>query len=227
VVIRPRTLYTKLCAVVLSSLALVQPVSGQAPPQLPAPAASATVTNAPAPATDPRGIADVAIATGVQVSKARLDQVLSERDVRVAVAFFEQRQIRLDRENAADGRFRRLRTNEVVAVTFLSFIDRTSAATPAVQHVVSVAHSARAAKVSVGSIAVEGKEPVVREDSAVADGKVVPNAGFLKAFIKCSVPSCGAAAAGCWVGGPGALPCFCAWCGVGAVLCAALELALP
>ena len=135
--------------------------------------------------------------------------------------------MRLQADAVVDARFRRVSTKEVFTVSFLSFAEQQPTPGSSLHPIVIASRGPKTSRVSVGTIATEGRELAVREDDAVVDGKIVQGQGRLKNFVKCSLPSCASAALGCRVAGPGWLPCFCAWCGAGAVVCGALEALLP
>jgi hypothetical protein len=219
-------------------------------------AASSTHAQGPPPASpgrgtvDPKDFADFALTTGDQVAKSRLDQLLSDRDVRAAQAYLESRKLRFHPEALVDARMRRLSTKETAWVSFLPYSDRGPGTIPGflpsvgggapvgisggqqptvtVHNVVFVARLEKMpSKVSVGTVTTDAKGDVaVIEDNGAIDGKIVQGQGRLKAFFECAVPGCAAALA-CRLSGPGWFPCFCAWCGFGAIACGVFKVFFP
>jgi hypothetical protein len=108
-------------------------------------------------------------------------------------------------------------------------VDVSSAEVPTegLKHLVLVAEGPKRTLVLLGTIVTEAKPPEVKEESVVIDGKVRPGQSQLKSFFKCSVVGCVPAGAGCLLGGPSWLPCFCLWCGGSVVSCGLLELFFP
>jgi hypothetical protein len=57
--------------------------------------------------------------------------------------------------------------------------------------IVAASSSNGPTRVAVGTISTPRNElPAVREDNAVANGRVVPNEGKLTAILKCALPGC-------------------------------------
>lgn len=179
----------------------------------------------PSNTIDPKDMADITIRSGNQL-RGDLDKLMTaDRNVRAAVAYFEQRKLRIHSDGLFEARFRKVSTNENFSMFFIALTD--APPTPTVQNLVLWTQGPRgASRTWAGTISIE-KEVEVKEDHAVVDGKVQAGQGRLKSWLKCSLIGCGPAAAGCLRGGPTWLACFGLWCGGGILTCGALELMNP
>jgi hypothetical protein len=82
-------------------------------------------------------------------------------------------------------------------------------------------------KVFTGTIVRSEGVVEVKDEQVVAKGDIQPSKGQLKNFFKCAAAGCAPAGAGCLLGGPEWLPCFCLWCGGSVAGCGITELFFP
>jgi hypothetical protein len=163
------------------------------------------------------------IHTGPEVS-GTVDRLLADKNVKAANAFFqEQRKLRPAPDGFTEVRFRRISTNERISGVVITYIE-----TPPRQDNLNIViwTEKAPAKSTAGPVTIrvyagvaEGKELTVKEDYAVADGKLDPSKGKLKEWLKCAIGNCVPAATGCALLGSGFPACFTAWCGGTALGC--------
>jgi hypothetical protein len=186
------------------------------------------VPNCSAQALDPKEFTDVTLKTGSQL-KDRLDQLFKDRDVTAAGRYFEERKLLPQADGLAEITFRTVITKETYDLFFIPFAEPRPRL-PDVTHLAVSAAGPKGSRVVLGTIAAEGKEPVVKDENVVVEGKVQPaqpGQAFLKNWLKCAALGCLQAGA-CFAGGPAGALCFCLGCGVGSLAgCAIFEYLFP
>lgn len=150
-------------------------------------------------------ISDVTFRTGFQL-KDRAVEVLANPDVKTAVNYYVERKLSEDFANLVEIRFRANNEPEQRTLLFIPFKDRDA---KDLVHLVVLAQSQKNSRVFLGTVSTEAKQPEVKAESEVVEGKVQPGQDRLKSFLKCAIAGCGSAGLGCVYGAPAWLPCFC------------------
>jgi hypothetical protein len=183
------------------------------------------LSNSPVHALDPKDFIDITFRTGSQL-KERFEQRLADQNIWVATKHFEEQRLRPYYDGLAEFRFRTVDTKRYSTLFFIPFAEPAAVTGPSgrQQHLLVSAEGPKGARVLLATISTEGKEPEVKEESQVVEGKIQPGQNHLRSWLKCSFVGCVPAAAGCMLGGPSWTPCFCLWCGGSALSCGVLEL---
>ena len=174
---------------------------------------------------NPNDFADVTLRTGKQLV-GRFEELGKNENVRVAVEYFAAEKMKSNDDGLAELKLQKISTKESFAFFFIPFAPTTVVAAPQLEHIVLVAEGAKGKKVLLGDIApvAPGKEPEVKDEKVVVDGKIQPGRNQLKSWLRCSLITCAPAALGCATGGAAWAPCFCLWCGGGVAACGINEL---
>jgi hypothetical protein len=165
---------------------------------------------------------DVTLRTGSQL-KDRFARALENPNMRAALGYFAENGLKVDPDGLVDMSFRVDKAPDFDTLLFIPFYERTGE----FRHVLVLAQTPKSSRVFLGTLSGDPKQPDVKEERVVVDGKIQPGQGQLKSFFKCAIVGCASAGPGCLVGGAAWLPCFCLWCGGAAIGCGAVELLVP
>lgn len=184
---------------------------------------------------------DVTLKTGVQLND-ELTDILKNRDVDLLVKRFISDQFVVSHRELTKLDFIADNPQGKYTLFFIPFRRRPPPPPRARPHrqeyyadardgavgLVVYAQGPKGAKVFSGDVLATTERPTnVVGEMEVVDGKVREGHGSLKNFFKCAAAGCAPAAAGCILGGPEWLPCFCLWCGGSVASCGLLELFVP
>jgi hypothetical protein len=162
---------------------------------------------------------NVSITTGPQL-KQRFEEAVNQQDTATAVRYFADRKYSPDIDHLAEVSFQIEKDN--FDLFFIPFDQSAPDATAETVPLVLASRGPKGGKVLLGTISTKTK-PEVKEENVVQEGKIAPGQGQLKRLVGCTVIGC-LAAAGCVVGGPAAIPCFCLTCGGTIIGCGLNEL---
>jgi hypothetical protein len=165
---------------------------------------------------------DVTMRTGSQLSD-RFARALENPNMRAALGYFAENGLKVDPGGLVDISFRVDNAPDFDDLFLVPFYERTSE----FKHVVVLAQTPKHSRVLLGTLSGDPKQPEIREEKVSVDGKIQPGQGQLKSFFKCAIVGCAGAGPGCLIGGAAWLPCFCLWCGGGAIGCGIVELLVP
>jgi hypothetical protein len=168
-------------------------------------------------------VTDVRTTTGRELA-GRLDQLREKPNVRAALRYFEDQKLRPFVDGLAELKARRATTDENLTLTFIPVTGETPS--PGLDHVVISAEDSKGGNVLLGTISSETKEPQVKDEKILIDGKVQPGKGFMQAWLKCSLTGCAQALA-CFATGPAWATCLCISCGIAVGSCGVIEYFFP
>jgi hypothetical protein len=172
-------------------------------------------------------ITDVALVTGPQLFGLFVETAKKDVNVDAALRYYSERGFKANTSGLVQIRFRVADTKDSYRLFFIP-VSASTTSSDKLQPVILSAQGPKGDKVLLGIIyAAEGKTLEVKDEQIATDGKIQQGHDQLKNLFKCSLAGCASAGAGCLLGGPEWLPCFCLWCGGSIVGCGVTELFFP